>query len=278
MTSSGQEQPLHHFNPANAVPRPRIVPFHKARYLTADQARAFLRAIPRDILQGLRDYALFLAYLATGRRNSEIRLLRWGDLEVEFSQAGTWDLTQSNPESTEIDRAPARVYYRWIGKGKSRRDQCPLPVYYAILDFLSASKRLENIRPEEFIFTPLNDHASRFPHCKVMVYSGARLFSQDGEPISARMVNSLVKKYARRAGLDPKRLTVHTLRHTAAMLRKEAGESLESISSFLGHSNISTTQIYLHSVAGRQDIAWQRVSELLGLDDDYPHKPPLPGH
>ena len=31
--------------------------------------------------QGKRDYALFLAYLATGRRNSEIRSLRWGDFQ-----------------------------------------------------------------------------------------------------------------------------------------------------------------------------------------------------
>ena len=79
------------------------------------------------------------------------------------------------------------------------------------------------------------------------------------------MVGRLVKKYARRAGLDPNRLTVHTLRHTAAMLRKEAGEGLEDISAFLGHSSLAITQIYLHRLEGQPDHAWQRVADLLGL-------------
>ena len=83
LTPDGREQPLHFFNPVKAVPRPRTSPYNKARYLNVDQARAFLHAIPRYTLQGMRDYALFLTYLATGRRNSEIRTLRYGDFEFE---------------------------------------------------------------------------------------------------------------------------------------------------------------------------------------------------
>ena len=80
------------------------------------------------------------------------------------------------------------------------------------------------------------------------------------------MINKLVKRYAYRAGLDPRRITVHTLRHTAAMLRKQAGEDVEAISRFLNHSNLSITQIYLHQVEGATDTGWQKVEALLGLD------------
>jgi len=35
--SDGREQPLHHFNPVNPVPRPKVNPYAKAKYLNVDQ-------------------------------------------------------------------------------------------------------------------------------------------------------------------------------------------------------------------------------------------------
>ncbi len=79
------------------------------------------------------------------------------------------------------------------------------------------------------------------------------------------MVCRLLKKYLRKVGSDPTHITVHSLRHTAALLRKEAGEDLQSISSFLGHSDLSITQIYLHKIESHQDASWLKVESLLGL-------------
>jgi integrase/recombinase XerD len=253
---AGREQPLHTFNPAAAVPHPKTAPYGKARYLTADEARALLAAIPRHTLQGKRDYALFLAYLATGRRNSEIRLLRWCDFEF-----GSISIDKTLPEG--------KVFYRWTGKGKLRRDECPLILWDAIQSYLHAANRLSKgagpLRPlpTDYIFIPLNDHASRFPCAKSEPLTANR-------PLSPRMLDRLVKKYARLASLDPDKITVHTLRHTAAMLRKQAGDDLESISSFLGHSTLAITQIYLHSVEGRHDDTWLKVADLLGLTTPLP--------
>ena len=55
------------------------------------------------------------------------------------------------------------IFYRWSGKGKSRRDQCPQPVWIAINDFLCAADKLDTIQPENYIFTPLTDRAARLP-------------------------------------------------------------------------------------------------------------------
>ena len=143
-------------------------------------------------------------------------------------------------------------------KGKTRRDQCPQPVWIAIQDYLCAADKLDTIQPENFIFTPLTDRATRLPNIDPESWNLDR-------PLSSREVGRLLKKYARRAGLDPTKIRVHSLRHTAAMLRKQAGDDIDQISSFLGHSNLSTTQIYLHRLEGQTDSSWMRVAALLGL-------------
>lgn len=289
---TGSEHPLHTFNPASAVPLPRVTPYGKAIYLSTSETRAFLNAIPRHTLQGKRDYALFLTYLATGRRNSEIRHLTWGDLETSSPlppSSMTMAFAQQIPQPISKTQPYTKIFYRWSGKGKQRRDECPLPVYHAILDYLQAAGRLPTIQPTDHIFTPLNHNATRLHNARPAPSAIASSPSarpvpstsphHPSTPLSARMLSTLVKKYARRASLDPRRITIHTLRHTAAMLRKEAGDDLESISAFLGHSTLAITQIYLHTVEGHSDTTWQKVEQLLGLTpassplDTHPTKP-----
>jgi site-specific recombinase XerD len=60
-------------------------------------------------------------------------------------------------------------------------------------------------------------------------------------------VQHIVKKYLEKAGLDTKKYSVHKLRHTAATLMYQHGDvDIRALQQILGHSNISTTQIYTH--------------------------------
>jgi integrase len=79
-------------------------------------------------------------------------------------------------------------------------------------------------------------------------------------------VNRLLKRYARLAGLDERRIHVHVLRHSAAILEEELGTSLARISEFLGHADPKTTMRYLRHVRGDPDTSWQGKTALLGLD------------
>ncbi|MAG14818.1 MAG: tyrosine recombinase [Dehalococcoidales bacterium] len=73
----------------------------------------------------------------------------------------------------------------------------------------------------------------------------AMFLNPSGERLSARRVQKILTKYARAAGIE-KRVYPHLLRHTFATHLLNGGADLRVVQELLGHTQLSSTQIYTH--------------------------------
>jgi len=71
------------------------------------------------------------------------------------------------------------------------------------------------------------------------------LFNRLGAPLSTAAMRTRLDKAAQRAGIV-RRITPHMLRHSAATRLIESGVDIRYVQRLLGHSSLSTTEIYTH--------------------------------
>lgn len=200
----------------------------------------------------------FLRYLAwrgiTSLAPEKVPVAKAEDRKINFLEAAEikniFDLPSTGSDSESRDRAILELFFSTglrvselaaldvdevnfdrgeiavLGKGKKMR-----------LVFLS--KQAVNLLSQYLAERGIDPNTTSKP-------KGEPLFLSNRETrLTVRSIERLVKKYARLAGIT-KNVSPHTLRHSFATDLLMAGADIRSVQSMLGHSSISTTQIYTH--------------------------------
>jgi site-specific recombinase XerD len=177
------------------------------------------RALKGDLV-GKRDYALLLMYLATGLRRSEVISLRGKD--------------------AHLDEGLILAYRAKGGDYRSREVMEP-QVKEALLDYLSASKRVHALKTDAPIWTR-HDRAGK-----------------PGEALTSHCFVKNLKKYAREAGV--KDFHLHRTRHTFARIVSEFTGDITATQNALDHQNRSTTRVYVQRIAIKRDLYSKEISK-----------------
>ena len=167
---------------------------------------------------GLRDKAMLELLYATGLRVSELISLQTSQISMQ------------------------QGVIRVIGKGNKER---LVPVGEVALDWLV--KYYQDSRTE-LLSKHLSSQLHTSPCSEVFV-------TKRGAAMSRQAFWYLVKRYALVAGIASDHLSPHTLRHAFATHLLNHGADLRVVQMLLGHSDISTTQIYTH-------VADQRLRDM----------------
>jgi site-specific recombinase XerD len=101
--------------------------------------------------------------------------------------------------------------------------------------------------------------ASKFNEDRDWIFS-----TKNRTPMTTFNVCRSVRKVFQRAGLYRKGVpTLHLLRHTVAATLLNNGTDLETVREWLGHADISTTSIYLHTTDARKRAAVEALPRVL---------------
>jgi integrase/recombinase XerC len=109
------------------------------------------------------------------------------------------------------------------------------------LTVLGKGRKERSVPVLPLVASALQDYADKIPFTGVP--SAALFLSRRNKPMSPREAQALMQKLRGRLGL-PEKATPHALRHSFATHILQGGGDLRSVQELLGHSSLSTTQIY----------------------------------
>lgn len=230
--------PLVAINPVDALhQRVAVEKYSRSKKISIESLNKILAQINTKTLNGLRDFCLIYGYFVTGRRNSEWLQLQWKNLNFN-----------RNPPT-----------YSFIRKGqKEMNDELPEKLQEHLIAYLTkrwGADFNKKILPETYLFTAIPGKG------------GARQLVDPNQPLAQRSMLRIMKKLAKKAGLDPTKISVHSLRHLHAESYLKAGASAEEIRARLGHQSLATTQRYMSSMTNEANRLAAQLDEMLNSYD-----------
>jgi integrase/recombinase XerD len=217
----------------------RVRAWHRLR----EPERPVDRAADGDIVALLggccsaRDRLIVLLMARAGLRRGEVAGVRRSDVHL---------LASSRELGCEIARAHLHVVRRPDNPNgavaKSRRQRA-VPLDFLVVQAFDA-----------YEFERLG-----VPQAAAGDFVLVNLFREPaGAPMPPDAINALVAAASRRAGLA-RRVTPHQLRHAMASNLADSGATLDEVAELIGHSSVSSSQVYVHPDPRRLRAAVERV-------------------
>ena len=221
-------------SPADLLATPRRAS-HLPRVMKAPEVARLLDSIPTGGPLELRDRALFELAYACGLRAEEIVTLDVADVDYDGEQLRV-EGKGSKTRFVPVGELALRAVRLYIERGRSALTRAP-----------GREGTCQAVTPRS---TPLRAGGdSREEQALFLSRSGRRLGTSD--------VRRRLRAWTTRAGI-PGGISPHALRHSFATHLLDGGADLRSIQELLGHSSISTTQVYTRVESARLRSAYAR--------------------
>lgn len=153
-------------------------------------------------------------------------------ITLAFTGIRLQETVNLNMEDIDFERGTIKVF----GKGSKER-------------LIPMNKTLINSLKDYFDKRPITEDKSVF-------------ISRRNKRLSGRQIERIVKNYALKAQLTKMKISPHKLRHTFATLLHFSEVDLIEIQSLLGHSSITSTQIYTHTNPKKLKTAVEKLEDI----------------
>lgn len=221
-------------NPIARCARRPVQEYASAAPLTEGQIQG-LGQIDRTTPAGMRDYALLMVAISTGRRAAELAALKKETIDGQAA--------------IRIDGRSVTLFFKRAKGDKKMRDKLISGVDAAVLAWIRLHYGSYEQMPDGAPLWPALGHNPQ----------GRRAEASDQQGISTQAIADICKKHLGTS-------KVHATRHTFAHKMKEAGASVPDIAARLGHSNLQTTSRYLAQLSSAENPYAEELGKLLGLN------------